>query len=94
MTVKPVLNPVRWRRSGPARATRRDRQEFAAQDGSSWVSNEIQSRNVLVPGQRPDSETISGTINMLCSDRYTDIGEGATYQSTWLAVAAWPEPPP
>ena len=24
-----------------------------------------------------------------CSDRYTDIGEGATYQSTWLDVAAW-----
>jgi len=29
---------------------------------------------------------------MLCSDRYTDIGEGATYQSTWLDLAAWWEP--
>jgi anaerobic selenocysteine-containing dehydrogenase len=54
------------------------------------VSDEVQPGNVLVPGQRPDGETLSGTINMLCSDRYTDIGEGATYQSTWLNVAAWP----
>jgi anaerobic selenocysteine-containing dehydrogenase len=56
------------------------------------VSDEIQLGNVLVPGQRPDSETVAGTINMLCSDRYTDIGEGATYQSTWLDITAWPEP--
>jgi hypothetical protein len=42
-----------------------------------------------VPGQRRDDETVSGTINMLCSDRYTDMGEGATYQSTWLDVARW-----
>jgi hypothetical protein len=26
---------------------------------------------------------------MLCSDRYTDIGEGATYQSTYLEVGPW-----
>jgi hypothetical protein len=26
---------------------------------------------------------------MLCSDRFTDIGDGATYQSTWLDIAAW-----
>jgi anaerobic selenocysteine-containing dehydrogenase len=58
------------------------------------VSDEIQLGNVLVPGQRPDGETVSGTINMLCSDRYTDIGEGATYQSTWLDLTAWAEPPP
>jgi hypothetical protein len=32
-----------------------------------------------------------GTINMLCADRYTDMGEGATYQSTWLDVAAYQE---
>jgi anaerobic selenocysteine-containing dehydrogenase len=53
------------------------------------VSDEVQPRNVLVPGQRPDGETLSGTINLLCSDRYTDIGNGATYQSTWLDIAAW-----
>ena len=53
------------------------------------VSDEIQPGVVLVPGQRPTSEAVSGTINMLCSDRYTDMGEGATYQSTWLEVGAW-----
>ena len=53
------------------------------------VSDEIQPGVVLVPGQRPTSEAVSGTINMLCSDRYTDMGEGATYQSTWLEVSAW-----
>ena len=36
---------------------------------------------VLVPGQHPDDETILGTSNMLCSDRYSGIGQGATYQS-------------
>jgi anaerobic selenocysteine-containing dehydrogenase len=53
------------------------------------VGDEIQPGVVLVPGQRPDEEAVHGTVNMLCSDRYTDIGEGATYQSTWLEVAAW-----
>ena len=54
------------------------------------VSDEIAPGIVLVPGQRPDGETVSGTVNMLCSDRYTDLGEGATYQSTFLDIAAWP----
>jgi len=53
------------------------------------VNDEIQPGVVLVPGQRPTSETVAGTINMLCSDRYTDMGEGATYQSTWLDVGPW-----
>jgi anaerobic selenocysteine-containing dehydrogenase len=54
------------------------------------VSDEVQPGVVLVPGQRPIGEAVSGTINMLCSDRYTDIGEGATYQSTFLDVGPWP----
>jgi hypothetical protein len=45
---------------------------------------------VLVPGQRSAGETVSGTVNMLVSDRYTDLGDGATYQSTFLDVEAWP----
>ena len=53
------------------------------------VADEIRPGVVLVPGQRPDEESVHGTINMLCSDRYTDIGEGATYQSTWLEAQAW-----
>ncbi len=53
------------------------------------VVDEVRPGVVLVPGQRPDEEAVAGTINMLVSDRYTDMGEGATYQSTWLDVAAW-----
>jgi anaerobic selenocysteine-containing dehydrogenase len=51
------------------------------------VADEVRPGVVLVPGQRPDGETGSGTINLLCSDRYSDLGDGATYQSTWLDVA-------
>jgi anaerobic selenocysteine-containing dehydrogenase len=53
------------------------------------VRDEIQPGVVLVPGQRPDNEAVEGTVNMLCSDAYTDMGEGATYQSTWLDVRPW-----
>jgi len=53
------------------------------------VRDEVQPGVVLVPGQRPDDEAVSGTVNMLCDDRFTDMGAGATYQSTWLDVAAW-----
>jgi hypothetical protein len=50
------------------------------------VSDEVPAGVVLVPGQRPSGEARHGTVNLLCSDRYTDIGEGATYQSTFLDV--------
>ncbi len=53
------------------------------------VSDEVQPGIVLVPGQRPDNETVAGTVNMLVADRYTDIGDGAIYQSTFLDLAAW-----
>lgn len=53
------------------------------------ISDEVQPGVVLVPGQRPDAEAASGTVNMLCDMRRTDIGEGACYQSTFLDVAAW-----
>lgn len=52
------------------------------------VSDEIPPGVVLVPGQRPSGEARRGTVNMLCSDRYTDFGDGATYQSTFLDVRA------
>jgi anaerobic selenocysteine-containing dehydrogenase len=55
------------------------------------VSDEVRPGVVLVPGQRSDGETVAGTVNMLVSDRYTDIGEGATYQSTFLDVEPWRE---
>jgi anaerobic selenocysteine-containing dehydrogenase len=53
------------------------------------VSDEVREGVVLVPGQRPEAEAVSGTVNILCSDRLTDIGAGATYQSTFLDVEAW-----
>ncbi len=53
------------------------------------VRDEVQLGVVLVPGQRPDNEAVSGTVNMLCADGYTDMGEGAIYQSTWLEVRPW-----
>ncbi|MGH7062359.1 MAG: molybdopterin dinucleotide binding domain-containing protein, partial [Stellaceae bacterium] len=55
------------------------------------VGDEVQPGVVLVPGQRPDGDAVSGTVNMLCSDRFTDLGDGATYQSTFLDIARWPE---
>jgi anaerobic selenocysteine-containing dehydrogenase len=50
------------------------------------VSDEVASGVVLVPGQRPAGEALSGTVNLLCGDRLSDLGEGATYQSTFLDV--------
>ena len=41
----------------------------------------------VVEGHRPQSAYLSGgPLNRLCSDRLTDVGEGATYQNTWLDV--------
>ncbi|MBW6396400.1 molybdopterin-dependent oxidoreductase [Roseomonas sp. HJA6] len=52
------------------------------------VSEDVRPGICLVPGQRPASEAVEGTVNMLCSDRLSDIGAGATYQSTFLEVEA------
>ena len=51
------------------------------------VSDETPPGVAFVPGQRPSAEAVSGTINMLVPDRYSDLGEGATYQSTRLEVS-------
>ena len=48
------------------------------------VSDETPPGVAFVPGQRPVGEAHAGTINMLCSTAYSDMGEGATYQSTRL----------
>ena len=52
------------------------------------ISDEAPRGVAFVPGQRPAGEAIAGTINELCSDRYSDMGEGATYQDTRLDVRA------
>ena len=54
------------------------------------VSDETTRGVAFVPGQRPAAGG-RGTINMLCSDQYSDLGEGATYQSTRLQVSAIPD---
>lgn len=49
------------------------------------VTTEVPPGIVVVEGQRPTAHYLSGgPLNRLCSDRYSDLGEGATYQSTWL----------
>jgi anaerobic selenocysteine-containing dehydrogenase len=50
------------------------------------ISDEVATGVALVPGQRPAGEALSGTINLLCGDRLSDLGGGATYQSTFLDV--------
>jgi anaerobic selenocysteine-containing dehydrogenase len=50
------------------------------------VSDEVGAGVALVPGQRPSGEAIDGTINVLCDDDLSDMGAGATYQSTRLDV--------
>jgi anaerobic selenocysteine-containing dehydrogenase len=81
----------------PADATARglrDGQDVRLQNAKGQISlrlrvlDEVQPGVVLVPGQRPDEEAASGTVNMLCADGFTDMGAGATYQSTWLEVSA------
>jgi anaerobic selenocysteine-containing dehydrogenase len=52
------------------------------------ISDEVNPGVVMVPGQRPSGEASGTTVNMLCSTRYADLGEGATYQSTRLDVRA------
>ena len=52
------------------------------------VSDETPRGVAFVPGQRPVGEAHAGTINMLCSTTYSDMGEGATYQSTRLDARA------
>jgi anaerobic selenocysteine-containing dehydrogenase len=54
------------------------------------VSDEVAPGVALVPGQRPAGEALAGTVNLLCGDRLTDLGEGATYQSTFLDVRKAP----
>ena len=54
------------------------------------VSDEVPAGVVLVPGQRPSGEARQGTVNLITSDRYTDLGDGATYQSTFLEVRRAP----
>ena len=51
------------------------------------LTTDVSPGIVVVEGHRPQSHYLSGgPLNVLCSDRYADLGEGATYQDTWLDV--------
>jgi anaerobic selenocysteine-containing dehydrogenase len=82
-----VVHPEEARRRGLAAG---DRVELWNQRGAFAVhlevSDEVAPGVALVPGQRPAGEALSGTVNLLCSDRLSDLGEGATYQSTFLDI--------
>jgi anaerobic selenocysteine-containing dehydrogenase len=50
------------------------------------VSDDAPPGVALVPGQRPAADGDGTTVNLLTSGRYTDLGDGATYQSTQVDV--------
>ncbi|HSK38862.1 MAG TPA: molybdopterin-dependent oxidoreductase, partial [Arenibaculum sp.] len=52
------------------------------------VSDEVPPGTALIVGQRPAADAHAGTVNDLCSDALSDIGEGATYQDTRIEVRA------
>jgi anaerobic selenocysteine-containing dehydrogenase len=49
------------------------------------VSDEVGPGVALLPGQRAAGAS-RASVNALCSDALSDLGGGATYQSTWLDV--------
>lgn len=50
------------------------------------VGTEILPGTALVVGQRPGADAGGGTVNLLCGDALSDLGEGATYQDTRLDI--------
>jgi anaerobic selenocysteine-containing dehydrogenase len=85
-----------WARLHPAEAERRGIQQGQAVElfnaaGAvglyAMLTTDVPPGLVVVEGHRPQSHYLSGgPLNRLCSGRYSDLGEGATYQSTWLEV--------
>lgn len=53
------------------------------------VSDDVPPGLVVVPGQRSAKFFLSGgPLNVLTSQDLTDLGEGATFQSTWVEVVS------
>jgi anaerobic selenocysteine-containing dehydrogenase len=51
------------------------------------LTTDVVPGTAVVEGHRPQSHYLSGgPLNVLCADHYADLGEGATYQDTWLDV--------
>jgi anaerobic selenocysteine-containing dehydrogenase len=99
-----VGNPTLRRRQGPPSCVLHpdDASERGLRDGQQVVlvndraavklllrvSDDAPRSAVLVPGQQPEANPGDGVINMLCSAEYSDMGDGATYQSTFVDVRA------
>jgi anaerobic selenocysteine-containing dehydrogenase len=82
-----ILNPTEAERRGLQDGERVELyNDHGALGAMLRTIDEVPAGVVLVPGQRPSGESHHGTVNMLCSDRYSDLGEGATYQSTFLEI--------
>jgi anaerobic selenocysteine-containing dehydrogenase len=85
-----------WVRLHPTEAERRSIQQGQAVElynaaGAvglyAMLTTDVPPGLVVVEGHRPQSHYLSGgPLNRLCADRYSDLGDGATYQSTWLEV--------
>jgi anaerobic selenocysteine-containing dehydrogenase len=50
------------------------------------VGTDILPGTALIVGQRPGADAWGGTVNLLCADDLSDLGEGATYQDTRLDI--------
>lgn len=50
------------------------------------VGTDIRPGTALIVGQRPGADAGGGTVNLLCGDALSDLGEGATYQDTRLDI--------
>jgi anaerobic selenocysteine-containing dehydrogenase len=74
---------ARGLRDGDPVALRNDRGQIALR---ARVSADTQPGVVVVLGQRAraDHPGAAGTLNVLTDDALSDLGDGATYQSTWV----------
>ncbi|MFN0074458.1 MAG: molybdopterin-dependent oxidoreductase [Chloroflexota bacterium] len=55
------------------------------------VNTDLPNGIVVVPGQQPELESGHAVINVLCSSDLSDMGDGATYQSTFIEVRRHPK---
>jgi hypothetical protein len=59
------------------------------------VTTDVQPGVVAVEGNRSRAAYLrGGPLNVLTADRLSDMGAGATYQSSWVEVTALVSPSP
>ena len=83
-----ILHPADARAArAPSRATRVELHNDLGTFGRGSASPTRSPRaSRWFPGSARPARPLSGTVNHLCDDRLSDLGEGATYQSTFLDV--------